>query len=526
MDPKLRLPSVRDQTPLFLRNSFTALCLVFLNSAALACESSQTIRLLKPVNISAELKAEAAALPPLRVLAVDAPPLAHYNEKTKTYTGVGIDIFCFIAKELGLRFEVEAGRDQTVLEKIQQVQNGQADVFIPLSHSEARAKLGLFTEPYYYSHYAVIARTDRNITINNSDDLTKYAVGFVKGVSFQPILESLIPPAQLHAYDQTTSNGLFQAVQDGEVDVAVFNQEIFIEKRYNQEFLNIDIIYTLYEHQREYGYYFSQKPENQRLVEAFDRYLIAIDTSEALRTHIQAERNFLERYQEQRRQRLILFIIAAVTLLTSFVTYLGLLRYRRVSKRMAQASIELQQQQLALQNAYEKIKTLSETDSLTGLSNRRHFDTQFNYAYQHYQRTGQPLSLLIIDADHFKCVNDHYGHATGDQYLREVANVLKHSVIRSTDLAARHGGEEFSCLLNNTTSENAYQIAERIRQKVVDLNLPNTTATPPQLTLSIGIVTVISGNPGTTEMFSQADAQLYIAKNNGRNQVRATTLEQ
>lgn len=145
MDPKLRLPSVRDQTPLFLRNSFTALCLVFLNSAALACESTQTIRLLKPVNISAELKAEAAALPPLRVLAVDAPPLAHYNEKTKTYTGVGIDIFCFIAKELGLRFEVEAGRDQTVLEKIQQVQNGQADVFIPLSHSEARAKLGLFT---------------------------------------------------------------------------------------------------------------------------------------------------------------------------------------------------------------------------------------------------------------------------------------------------------------------------------------------------------------------------------------------
>lgn len=92
-----------------------------LSNVAAACEIAQPIRLLKPVNISAEIKADLAALPPLRVLAVDAPPLAHYNEKTKKYSGVGIDIFCFIAKELGLRFEVEAGRDQTVLEKIQQV---------------------------------------------------------------------------------------------------------------------------------------------------------------------------------------------------------------------------------------------------------------------------------------------------------------------------------------------------------------------------------------------------------------------
>ncbi|HQQ70984.1 MAG TPA: transporter substrate-binding domain-containing protein [Alicycliphilus sp.] len=117
--------------------------------AALACEGAQRIRLRQPVTLSPQEKAELQNLAPLRVLAVDAPPMARYDPASQTYSGIGVDLWCFIAKELGLRYEILQRQDLSVADKLQQVQAGRADVFMPLSVQPDRARLGLFTLPYY-----------------------------------------------------------------------------------------------------------------------------------------------------------------------------------------------------------------------------------------------------------------------------------------------------------------------------------------------------------------------------------------
>lgn len=493
-------------------------------SPAIACDGAHNIRLLKPVHISAEQRAEFQAMPPLNVVAVDAPPMARYENARQTYSGIAIDVFCFITKELGLRFKLPPDRDQTTLDKIQRVQDGLADVFIPLSHSPARAEQGLFTAPYYKSYYAVIARHDRNLEIRSTTDLANYQVGFVQGVSVQPILESIVPTTQLHAYNQKSSDGLFLAVRDGAIDVAVFNQPIFIEKRYRQEFLDLEVIHTLEEYPRAYRYYFSQSPEHQRIVEAFDLYLAAIDISTSVQTHEKGERHFFERYMAQRDQRVLLQTASVAAVLLALLSFLAVVRYRKLTRLLTSRNAQIQQQQQALQASYLKLQALSQTDSLTGLSNRRHFDEMLAYEYARYRRTGSPLALLHIDADYFKQINDRYGHATGDDYLRAIAGVLKKNVVRATDSTARYGGEEFTCLLTDTSPEGARQVAEQISRDVIELGLPNASATPPQLTLSIGIAVVTAGDPGEQTIFAQADAQLYLAKQNGRNQICSTVI--
>lgn len=493
---------------------------------ALACNGAEYIRLTQPVEISPEQRAMFSSLPPLRVVAVDSPPLAQYVPERQAYEGVGIDVLCFISRELGIQYAVAPGRDETAAAKIRKVQEGNADLFISLSHSPERAVHGLFTLPYYESHYAVIARHDAPaVSIRSLDELADYRVAYVKGVSFEPLLQRIVPAGQLLAYDQTTSDGLFQAAVDGTVDVVVFNKDIFIEKRYRQEFFDLDIALTLSDHPRGYRFYFSQSPEHVQLVQAFDRYLEAIDLSRSISRHEVGERHFLERYIAQREQRAIMQVAIGAALLLTVVFFLAFLHYRRLTGQLTERSLRVQQQQQDLQAAYLKLEALSLTDSLTGLSNRRQFDQMLRYEYTRRQRTGSPLSLLVIDVDHFKKVNDQYGHATGDSYLRTIAQVLESTAARSTDLVARYGGEEFACLLPDTPANEAYALAERIQQGIAGQKLPNALAAPPVLTLSIGIATLMQGDPGAQQLFELADTQLYAAKKAGRNRICATRIE-
>ncbi|MFA7670570.1 MAG: GGDEF domain-containing protein, partial [Burkholderiaceae bacterium] len=487
-----------------LLNSAVVLCTTFCTlptATAAACDGAQNIRLTKPVQIDARQRAEIQAMPPLKVVAVSAPPMARYDERQRIYDGIATDILCFIAHDLGISFEIPPGRDQTVVDKIRQVQEGRADLFIPLSYSAERAKLGLFTIPYYESHYAVIAKHGSRASVHTIEDLSRYRVGYVQGVSFEPLLKTLVPASQLVTYNQTSSDGLFNDVQNGVIDVAVFNKNVFIEKRYRQEFFDLEVLHTLHESPRAYRFYFSQSPENEQRAQVFDQYLAAIDISASIMEHEDGERHFLERYMAQQQQRTLLLSASVAAALLALFFYLALLRYRRLTNLLTERNSHIQQQRQALQEAYQKLETLSQTDGLTGLSNRRHFDQMLAYEYARYQRTGSPLSLLIIDVDHFKSVNDQYGHATGDYYLHTIARVLQRNIARSSDLVARYGGEEFTCLLTDTSADDAHVVAERIVADVAALGLPNAAATPPHLTLSIGIATIMGSDPGAQGLF-------------------------
>lgn len=171
-------------------------------------------------------------------------------------------------------------------------------------------------------------------------------------------------------------------------------------------------------------------------------------------------------------------------------------------------------------NAEHELAQLAATDALTGVANRRTLDQTLRHEWFRAQRSGKPLSLLMIDADHFKAFNDQHGHQAGDNALRALAKVIAENVRRPADLVARYGGEEFSVILAETDSAGAQQIAEHIRVAVVQL--PFVAGVESPITVSIGISTWTSTTDGSLEqLLFAADKALYQAKESGRNRVVA-----
>ena len=180
---------------------------------------------------------------------------------------------------------------------------------------------------------------------------------------------------------------------------------------------------------------------------------------------------------------------------------------------------QLQGEELSLEN--HELKTLSHTDSLSGISNRRHFDAVLPAAWTDAIQHKRPLALLMFDIDCFKSYNDRYGHPAGDLCLRRVAFIAQQQLRWDTDLLARYGGEEFVVILPDANAEKLAVIAERIRAAVKALNIPHAGAGPDAVvTISIGAVSV---KPDTVQnpqqLVEAADAELYAAKQAGKNRV-------
>lgn len=167
----------------------------------------------------------------------------------------------------------------------------------------------------------------------------------------------------------------------------------------------------------------------------------------------------------------------------------------------------------------EQLDSLARIDPLTGLANRRQFDEVLTREWDRARRGDAGLSLLMIDIDHFKALNDHYGHQTGDKYLQAVAKVLD-STPRTSDFAARWGGEEFAVLIPAGSRHDAARIAERIRDRVRAAGLPGAPDPSSPVTVSIGVAVLESVRGSTPcQLLAAADAALYSAKHGGRDRV-------
>jgi len=178
------------------------------------------------------------------------------------------------------------------------------------------------------------------------------------------------------------------------------------------------------------------------------------------------------------------------------------------------------QAEMALGAANAELSALASTDALTGLANRRMFDTTLRKEWFRALRDGSPLALLMIDIDHFKPLNDRYGHQVGDAYLAAVAQIIERSVRRAGDLAARYGGEEFAIVLPGTTAAGALETAEAIRRAVGAASFEAIVRGGVPITVSIGAAaTVPIAGGGAAALLHSADAALYQAKRNGRNRV-------
>jgi diguanylate cyclase (GGDEF)-like protein len=160
-------------------------------------------------------------------------------------------------------------------------------------------------------------------------------------------------------------------------------------------------------------------------------------------------------------------------------------------------------------------------DPLTSIANRRRFDEFIATEFRRAQRSQESLAIMMIDVDHFKLYNDHYGHPQGDTCLKLVASTINNVVQRAGDLVARYGGEEFVAVLPGTDSEGAALLGESLRYHILELQLPHAASkVVPQVTVSIGIAAIIPDRSARIEtLVSAADLALYRAKRDGRNRI-------
>lgn len=187
---------------------------------------------------------------------------------------------------------------------------------------------------------------------------------------------------------------------------------------------------------------------------------------------------------------------------------------KEVESKLADANTQLEE-------ANRRLGELATTDVLTGLWNRRRFMEMLEHECQRVHRTGGDLALAMLDLDHFKSVNDTFGHAAGDRVLVEVAAVMREAA-RATDGVARYGGEEFLILMPDTTVEEAVVGAERIRQRIADHPIPFSGRTL-QVTVSIGVGALAAGQTVSSDaLLKLADEALYAAKQGGRNCTRTS----
>ncbi|MBV8500511.1 MAG: diguanylate cyclase [Paucibacter sp.] len=177
--------------------------------------------------------------------------------------------------------------------------------------------------------------------------------------------------------------------------------------------------------------------------------------------------------------------------------------------------------ELELQHANEQLLRLSTTDALTELANRRLLMQRLEDEWRRALRSKEPMSLLLMDVDHFKLYNDHYGHPAGDECLRQVARLLLASAARPSDLAARYGGEEFVLLLPQTDREGALAVAQRVMQSVREADIRHENSPiADHVTLSMGLISVQADSGSSpAQWLAQADLALYQAKAQGRNRI-------
>ena len=199
---------------------------------------------------------------------------------------------------------------------------------------------------------------------------------------------------------------------------------------------------------------------------------------------------------------------------------------RLVAERTRQLETEIATRRRAendLRALNDALRISLHRDGLTGIANRSAFEESLRIQWSGHARSGQPLSLLMVDVDHFKAYNDRYGHLKGDEALRVVARCLQDAVSRQDDLAARFGGEEFSLVLPNTSAEGAIVVAERIRELLARAAVRHEDSPVDQrLTVSIGAATIFPYGLGShDDLVAAADLALYDVKNSGRDGIAA-----
>ena len=229
-------------------------------------------------------------------------------------------------------------------------------------------------------------------------------------------------------------------------------------------------------------------------------------------------------FSHLRFQRLYIFILTVPVMVVcvwvgdTSTLFMGLL-YLMASAYLYSGGKRIHDQYYDSLAANQRLEVMATTDQLTGIPNRRAFNNYIDTALRYAGRNNQRLLVMMLDVDHFKGYNDHYGHGSGDSCLQAIACAIKSRIQRSTDLVARYGGEEFIAVVSDVTYDSGVGMVQSILDVVTELSLPHeNSSVSPNVTISIGAVIIKpKGDEDPDHIIEQADRALYRAKSEGRN---------
>jgi diguanylate cyclase (GGDEF)-like protein len=212
------------------------------------------------------------------------------------------------------------------------------------------------------------------------------------------------------------------------------------------------------------------------------------------------------------------FRALALLLVTGVLWIVYRSRVDRLKRRQAELQTLVAARTVELEDSNARLAALSSTDGLTGIGNRRGFDDALVKEWRRAARNAYPLALAMLDVDHFKAYNDHYGHQAGDKCLRDVAALIASHGRRTSDMVARYGGEEFALLAPAIDNAHALAVAREICRELEKLAIPHAKSPYGVVTISIGVATMVPQEDGNAAaLVDAADRALYRAKQAGRN---------
>lgn len=431
--------------------------------------------------------------PPLRFLGNSelAPMVWSHHGSTQ---GVAVDLVNAAAQRVGLSISIVGADWKTAQDELR---DGKADALIQINPTPQRLEIYDFSDPLLKSNFHIFRRT-KDFQISGIDSLSGRKVGVEAGG---------FPITFLQKYDQIgvvvfpNWSNAFEKLNAGEIDAVFVDRWVGEYELYQHKFKNITLIdppvVTLESR-------IAVKKGNTALLAQINEGLRRIDRDGT-------RQSILKKWQSKEvvyltRESIDRIIMAAVAAAALFM--LGVSAYLYRQRR------NLQSANRALESANEQLSRLAITDTLTGLWNRRHFEERVGHEIIKANRYKQPLSVLIFDIDHFKSVNDSYGHLVGDRVLVELCKMARQHT-RDSDLLARWGGEEFIILMPNTGPNEAMAVTEKLRANFASHHFADAG----RITASFGIAPYQPGE-SVDHWISRADAALYEAKQEGRNRVK------